>query len=152
MESVSILFSLKICYIFLTIFLRNKCIKNLYMCLLKNLIVYVSEAHFGNITCVSWRNMNWENMWHSSMGNMKRYTSCPAHRVNACATSDSHWDSLNRYRHNGCLEDHLCDKIQWLGLISKICSCILYVTGWLLLGRTWKQRIAWCQKGMDNSL
>ena len=54
MESVSILpFPLKICYIFLTMFLRNKCIKDLYMCLLKNLIVYVLETHFRNITHVS---------------------------------------------------------------------------------------------------
>jgi hypothetical protein len=61
MESVSILFTLKICYIFFTMFLRNKCIKDPCMCLLKNLIVYVSETRFGNITRVSWRNTNREN-------------------------------------------------------------------------------------------
>ena len=60
MESVSILFPLEICYIFLTMFPRNKCIKDLYMCLLKNLIVYVWETCFGNITHISQRNTNWE--------------------------------------------------------------------------------------------
>jgi hypothetical protein len=58
MASVSILFPLEICYIFLTMFPRNKCIKDLYMCLLKNLIVYVWETCFGNITHVSRRNTN----------------------------------------------------------------------------------------------
>ena len=146
MESVSILFTLKICYIFFTMFLRNKCIKDPCMCLLKNLIVNVSETHFRNITCVSWRNTNWENMWHFSMGNTKRYINRPTHHIDDHAMSDSHWDSLNGYVRDGHSEGHSCDKIQWLGLISKICNCILYVTGRLLLGRTWKRRIAWCRR------
>jgi hypothetical protein len=70
------------------------------------------------------------------MGNTKRYINRPAHRVDDRAMSDSHWDSLNGYGRDGRSEGHSCDKIQRLGLISKICNCILYVTGRLLLGRT----------------